>query len=223
MLVALVALFGAGVVSFAAPCVLPLVPVFLGLVTGEVAGGRPQRALPATALFVAGFGGVFVAVGAGGGALGAELGDSRGVATRVGGALMVVFGLLLAGSGRRWARRTWRLRLRLPSGAVARPLVVGVVFGTAWTPCVGPLLGAALVAAAGTSSAWRGAAALGAYAAGLGAPFLFLAAGLSWVPVVHRGVRRASPVLHGLSAVFLVVAGLAALAGRLDRVLSLGV
>ena len=167
MLTALVALFGAGLASVLAPCVLPLVPVYLGMVTGEVASERPDRALRATAVFVVGFGGVFVAVGTAAGAVGASLGDSRGPVARIGGVLMIGFGLVMAGVGGRWSQRATRLRLALPAGAVARPLVLGVVFGTAWTPCVGPLLGTALVAAAGTASPWRGAAALSAYAAGL--------------------------------------------------------
>lgn len=220
MLTALVALFGAGLASFLAPCVLPVVPVYLGMVTGEVASERPDRALRATAVFVVGFGGVFVAVGTAAGAVGASLGDSRGPVARIGGVLMIGFGLVMAGVGGRWSQRATRLRLALPAGAVARPLVLGVVFGTAWTPCVGPLLGTALVAAAGTASPWRGAAALSAYAAGLGAPFLLASAGLAWTPALHRFLRRVSPVLARAGAVFLVMIGIVVASGRLGEVVA---
>ena len=218
---ALVALFGAGLASFVAPCVLPLVPVYLGMVTGEVGRASPRRALPATVVFVAGFGGVFVVVGSVAGAVGSTLGDARGPVVRVGGVLLVGFGLVMAGVGGRGLQRSVRLRAALPIGAVVRPLVLGVVFGVAWTPCVGPLLGAALVAAAGTGSAWRGGVALGAYAAGLGTPFLLASAGLSWTPALHRTLRRCSPALARVGAAFLVLLGILVASGHLGEVVAL--
>lgn len=208
MIVALVALFGAGLASFLAPCVLPLVPGFLGVLGAEAPG---DRVVPAALGFVAGLATVFVALGVAAGAVG-SLVRPDGAVPRVGGLVVVVLGLGLAGPLR--LRRTIgghrRRRVAGPAGAVA----LGIVFGASWTPCVGPLVGAALVAAGGAGSPWRGGALLGAFAAGLGAPFVAVAAGLSWSPAVQRGLRRAGPVLARAAGVVMVVTGLALLSGR---------
>ena len=227
MITTLLALFGAGLTSFLAPCVLPLVPGFLGALAGDggasalapaTAGGRRVLPAPAAAgLFVAGFTAVFVAVGTAAGAVGAAVGG--GPVQRAGGVVVVLFGLVLLGLPGPLVR-SWRPRIRLPAVGPLRPLVLGVVFGTAWTPCVGPLVGAALVVAGGTGSAWRGAAALAAYGAGLGAPFVALAAGLSWSPQLHRVLRRTGPVLARVAGAALVAAGVALALGRYDDLVS---
>ena len=246
MITVLVALFGAGLSSFLAPCVLPLVPGFLGALAGPatVVAGDPAAPVPAVAgppdgptatpgavpptrgalsptaaaaLFVAGFTAVFVAVGTAAGAVGRLVGASA--TQRVGGVVVLAFGLVLVGLPGPLVR-SWRPSLPLPRAGVARPMVLGVVFGTAWTPCVGPLVGAALVVAGGTGSPWRGAAALAAYGAGLGAPFVAVAAGLSWSPRLHRAMRGAGPVAARIAGAALVLAGLALALGRYDDVIA---
>ena len=231
MITTLLALFGAGLTSFLAPCVLPLVPGYLGALAGDgsasasasapapskAAGRRVLPAPAAAGLFVTGFTAVFVAVGTAAGALGAAVGG--GPVQRAGGVVVVLFGLVLLGLPGPLVR-SWRPRVRLPAVGPLRPLVLGVVFGTAWTPCVGPLVGAALVVAGGTGSAWRGAAALAAYGAGLGAPFVALAAGLSWSPQLHRVLRRTGPVLARVAGAALVAAGVALALGRYDDLVS---
>ena len=208
MIITLVALFGAGLASFLAPCVLPVVPGILGaLAPGRAAG---STLVAPAALFVAGFAAVFVALGAGAGAIGDIAGSSA--TARIGGVLAALFGVALL-VGRPFGFGSWRPTLPAAVGR-ARPVLLGLVFGTAWTPCVGPLVGAALVAAGGTGSPWRGAAGLAAYAAGLGAPLVAVAAGLSWSSSVQRGLRRAGPALARVAGVVLVVTGVAMVVGR---------
>src|SRR5437867_719218 len=111
----MVALFGAGVASFLAPCVVPLVPAYLGMVAGEAVEARdPARAVPATAVFVAGFALVFAALGATAGFVGSSIGDVQDGIRRVGGVIIVVMGLALLGVLRGPLARERRLVGSLP-------------------------------------------------------------------------------------------------------------
>lgn len=228
--VSLVALFGAGLLSFLSPCVLPLVPVWLAVAAGDV--GRPKALVRGTLAFVAGFTIVFVALGTVAGRVGRLVDPSQTWVTRVGGVLLVVFGAALAGLPVERFVPEVRL-LRAPPSAAApsetgtvfgaaalRGLVAGIAFGAAWTPCVGPLLGAALLSAGGTGGAAPGAALLAAYSLGVGLPFL--AASLAyraWPAAQHR----LQPVAQGLrlaAGVGLALCGAALALGAAQRLIS---
>jgi cytochrome c-type biogenesis protein len=204
-----VALFGAGIASFLAPCVIPLVPAYLGMITGEAADQQdPGQAVRATLLFVAGFATVFAGLGVAAGLIGSSLSSVQTALERVGGVLIVVFGLALLGVLRGPLARERRLIPELPrGGGRLRPVVVGVAFGAAWSPCVGPLLGAALVAAANTGDPVQGAVLLFAYASGIGVPFLAASLGLASAPGAMDRLRRAGPVLEKVAGVLLVILG----------------
>jgi len=240
MIRAVIALFGAGIASFLAPCVLPLVPAYLGLVVsssnGEDGDGdgheRARRRRPralrtrqmglvgATGVFVGGFTAVFVLFGSAAGVLGRSLDRIRGALELAGGIIIVVFGLALIGWVRGPLSRTARLAAHLPSGGIARPAVLGITFGAAWTPCVGPLLGAALIAATRTGSPLRGAVLLAAYGAGLGLPFIAAALGLLTVPAVRNATRRWSSVMNRVGGVALIALGVLVVSGRYSALVS---
>jgi cytochrome c-type biogenesis protein len=220
MLQAVVALFGAGIVSFLAPCVLPLVPAYLAMVTGEASRSDTAEVVRATVVFVVGFTVVFVALGLLAGAAGRALDRVQGVVQLVGGVSIILFGLVLVGALRGRFLRTVRLPVRLPSTGVARPFVLGLTFGTAWTPCVGPLLGASLVTAAHGESATRGALLLAAYSLGLGAPFVAAALSVTSVPALLRAMRRRSVAIARVSGVVLVLLGVLLVTGRYRSALS---
>jgi cytochrome c-type biogenesis protein len=206
---AYVALFGAGVASFLAPCIVPLVPAYLGLVVGESVQARDTaRAVPATLVFILGFGLVFAGLGTAAGQLGSSLSTLQDVLERVGGAIVLVLGLVLLGVVRgRWLQER-RLVHRLPAGGgPLRPLVLGIAFGAAWSPCVGPLLGAALFVAARSAEPVRGALLLSAYAAGIGVPFLMASLGLASSPAITERLRRIGPRLERIAGGLLVVLG----------------
>ncbi|MGH9010769.1 MAG: cytochrome c biogenesis CcdA family protein, partial [Acidimicrobiia bacterium] len=174
-----VTLFGAGVASFLAPCLVPLLPAYLGIIAGEAVEGRdPAKAVQATLLFVLGFSLVFAGFGAAAGLLGSALTEVQDGVQRVGGVVVAIMGLVLLGIVRGPLARERRLigRVGRMTGPL-RPVVVGVAFGAAWSPCVGPLLGAALTVAANTGDAGRGAVLLFAYALGIGVPFLVASLG----------------------------------------------
>ncbi len=204
---ALLAVFGAGVASFLSPCVLPLVPAYVGAVAG--AGGASRSALRATVSFIAGFSTVFVALGAVAGGVGGALADHDEGLARIGGVLVVVFGVVVLAS--RHGRLVGEWRVVAPVRRFG-PVVTGVAFGAAWTPCVGPLLGASLVVAA-RDGAWQGAGLLFAYSVGLGVPFLVAALALAAWPRRAAALRRVTRWVEPAAGAVLVVIGVALAAG----------
>lgn len=222
MAVELVALFGAGVASFLAPCIVPLLPAYLGIVAGESATARdPARAVPATGLFVLGFTAVFTTLGAAAGQLGSSLDDFQDGVQRLGGVLVAVMGLALLGVLRGPFARERRLLTAVPDvGGPVRPFAVGVAFGAAWSPCVGPLLAAALTVAADAGGAGRGALLLAAYALGIGVPFLVAALLLAAVPGLGAGLRRAGPWVERVAGILLVVLGVLLATGAYEHLVS---
>jgi cytochrome c-type biogenesis protein len=205
----IIALFGAGVASFLAPCIIPLVPAYLGIIVGEVGDAHdPARAVPATLIFIAGFTTVFAGLGAVAGLLGSSLRTFQDMVRVVGGVVIIVMGLALLGVARGVFARERRLIPQLPAiTGVARPYIVGVAFGAGWSPCVGPLLAAALTIAARSEAVGRGTILLCAYAMGIGVPFLVTALGIASSPRLAERLRRMGPGLERVSGVLLVALG----------------
>jgi cytochrome c-type biogenesis protein len=213
--VGFVAAFGAGVASFASPCILPLVPAYLATVAGLGAdrlhvsddeGQRPWGALSSTVLFVAGFTVVFVMLGMSASGLGRELSRHQAVLTRVSGVFMVAVAIYLAGT---LVLRTpslygeYRFHPRLRSfGPFAAP-VAGAAFAFGWTPCVGPVLASVLAVAAQQGQVWHGAWLLLAYSAGLGLPFVVTAVAFDRVRGIFAWLRSHASMVTVVSAVAL--------------------
>jgi cytochrome c-type biogenesis protein len=174
--------FVAGLLSFLSPCVLPLIPSYVGFLTGltlEELEVRRGTALLHALWFVAGFSVIFIALGATASALGVLLLRSQVWIGRIGGVVVILFGLYLLGVLRpALLMRECKVQLaRKPLGYLGSAFV-GITFGAAWTPCIGPILGAILTLAAAQASVWHGAALLTAYSAGLALPFVVTALAL---------------------------------------------
>jgi len=219
---AYIALFGAGVASFLAPCLVPLLPAYLGIIVGEsVDAHDTSKVVPATLVFILGFATVFAAFGVAAGYVGGSLDSVQNIVQRVGGALIIVFGLALLGVIRGGLGRERRLITTLPKiGGPARPFVVGVAFGAAWSPCVGPLLGAALVIAARSGQPIKGGTLLLAYALGIGLPFLLASLGLASSPKLADWMRRTGPRIERIAGALLVVLGVLLLTGAYGTITS---
>jgi len=174
--------FVAGLLSFLSPCVLPLIPSYVGFLTGltlEELEVRRGTAVAHALWFVAGFSLIFIALGATASALGVLLLRSQVWIGRIGGVVVILFGLYLLGVLRpALLMRERKVQLaRKPLGYLGSAFV-GITFGAAWTPCIGPILGAILTLAAAQTSVGRGAALLTAYSAGLALPFVVTALAL---------------------------------------------
>lgn len=209
--VSLAVAFGGGLVSFLSPCVLPVVPGYLTVITGldvastEGAGrGRNLRITRDTGLFIAGFSSVFVLLGAAASRLGSFLAHNQGLLTRISGIVILAMALYLLGSlvtHAPWLYQDTRFHPRLDRyGPLAAP-VAGIAFGLGWTPCIGPVLTSIFAVAATQERAVEGAALLAVYSLGLGVPFLLtglamgrLAGLFGWVRRRQRGITLASAV-----------------------------
>lgn len=213
--------FAAGLLSFLSPCVLPLVPSYVGFLTGmtlpEVTGRR-RVALTHALLFVAGFSLVFILLGASATALGRALNYYQVWLQRVGGALIILFGLFCLGvfnPGLLSQERRLHLE-RKPVGYLGSVLV-GMAFAAGWTPCIGPVLGAILGLAATSTDVSRGMLLLAVYSAGLALPFLVAAVAVDSFLDWFQRFRRFLPWVMRISGVMLVFVGILLLTGEFTR------
>lgn len=208
----------AGLISFLSPCVLPLVPGYLGFIGGAVAprGGsasRPGRSrlVLGTLLFIAGFTVVFMAVNVLGGTAGQFFVRYADVITRIMGVVIILLGLVFIGLFG-IAQRSMRLQARGNLGLIGAPLL-GLALGIGWTPCIGPTLTAILSVSYNLGDPGR-AALLGlAYSLGLGIPFLLLALGFGWATRSVAFVRRHIRVVNLIGGALLIVLGLLMVTG----------
>jgi cytochrome c-type biogenesis protein len=208
--------FLAGLVSFVSPCVLPLVPAYLSLLTGEsvddlktetTAEARIQTLVHAVA-FIAGFSLIFVALGLSASAIGGVLNANRSTIAQIGGVLVVILGLHMMGMIRiPWLMMDARVHLRHDRATLWTSGLVGMAFAAGWSPCIGPILAGILAVASQQHSA-QAAVLLSFYCLGLAVPFLVTAGA---VGAVLPLLRRLTPALRAIefgAGAFLIVVGL---------------
>jgi cytochrome c-type biogenesis protein len=213
--------FGAGVISFASPCVLPLVPGYLSIITGldvtELEKSKKSNAFAVTrdtGLFVLGFGTVFVLLGVSATSIGSVIFDQQILLTRLSGALVLSMALFMLGSiylQAPWLYQEMRFHPQLGRFGRAAPTVAGAAFGFGWTPCIGPVLTSVLAIAAASGRASTGASLLAVYTLGLGVPFLIvgllmgrLSGSLKWVQHHLTGIVITSSAFLAVFGVLLI-------------------
>ena len=236
-----------GLISFASPCVLPLVPGYLAYVAGltgaqtsaaaipavnrseaTAAGDRPgstitaphgqrRRVVTGALLFVLGFTAVFVSFGALFGGLGRLLLEWAPLLTRLMGVVTIIMGLAFLG-GLHWLQRERRITRRPPAGLLGAP-VLGVVFGLGWTPCLGPTLSAVNTLAYTEASAARGAVLGLAYCLGLGIPFVLVALGARRALTLSSWARRHAQTVMRIGGVLLILLGILLVTGGWDHIM----
>jgi cytochrome c-type biogenesis protein len=213
--------FAAGLLSFLSPCVLPLVPSYIGFLTGMTLpemGGRRRTALLHALCFTAGFSLVFILLGASATALGRALNYYQLWLQRIGGVLIIGFGLVCLGAIKVGAlTREHRMQLEhKPVGYLGSGLV-GMAFAAGWTPCIGPVLGAILGLAATSVDVTRGMLLLAFYSAGLAVPFLIAAVAVESFLGWFQRFRRYLPWVMRLSGALLVFVGFLLVTGEFTR------
>jgi len=220
--VGIFAALAAGVVSFLSPCVLPLVPGYLSAVSGvsaaELDSAGWRRILGPSLLFVASFSAIFVAEGLTATALGSAFSDHEQLLTKIAGALIVLMGVLFVASlFVTRLNREWHVDVLMERAGKGGPIVAGAAFAIAWTPCIGPTLGAILSAAALSSSAAHAAFLLLVYSAGLAIPFLLTAVAFSRATTAFAVVKRHYQAIIAVGGLILIAMGILIWTEQLTR------
>ena len=217
-----IAAFAVGFVSFISPCVLPLVPGYLSAVSGvtlaELQRGERANVLLPALTFCLSFTVVFVALGMTATGLGSTLQVHRDTLDLVAGSIIVALGLLFVITPFvPRLNREWRPDALISRAGSGGPLVAGAAFAVAWTPCVGPTLGAILSAAATQNTVGKGAILLAFYSAGLAVPFLLTAVAFTRMTTASRWLRDRYLIVTAVSGVILVTMGVLLFTGELKH------
>jgi cytochrome c-type biogenesis protein len=227
--VTLLAAFGAGILSFISPCVLPLIPGYLSYISGlsldEMRGGSAtaqtagvavaapphlrRRVLLSSAFFILGFSLVFIALGASASAIGSFVMAQRGIFSKIAGAVIIIFGLHTMGVLRiEWLYQEKRVQTNRQPGGPFGALLVGIAFAFGWTPCIGPILAGILAIAATRNGVGEGVRLLAAYSLGLGVPFFATALAINRFFGALARIRRHYHKIELVSGALLVIIGI---------------
>ena len=217
----------AGLVSFLSPCVLPLVPPYLGYLRGTTieqmtSGARIEdhvgrRVVLAAVCFVLGFTTVFVALGAGASVLGQWVQDHKGELSAVAGIVIIGFGLHFLGLLRiPLLYREARFHTHMQGASLAGAFVMGLAFAFGWTPCIGPVLAAVLTVAANEASLGAGVRLLLVYSLGLGIPFVLAAVAIGPFLAFLQRFKRYLGRVEMVMGLLLVATGVLMLTGSLN-------
>ena len=220
--VSFLAALAAGFVSFLSPCVLPLVPGYLSAVTGvmpnDLERAPLRRVIGPSLLFVASFSAIFIVLGLGATALGATLNEHLQTLELIAGIVIIALGLFfMATPFIARLNREWRVDALMERAGRGGPVVAGAAFAVAWTPCVGPTLGAILSQAALSESTGRGAYLLAWYSAGLAIPFLLTAVAFNRMTTVFAVVKRHYTAIVATGGAILIVMGILIWTGELTQ------
>jgi len=214
--------FGAGFLTFLSPCILPIIPAYISYITGvsfdELKDGRSaeirKRAFGHACLFVVGFSMVFIALGASASYLGKLLLVHKTLIARIGGALVILFGLYIMDIFKiPFLSRNKRLDVRVSKGTGIGSVLLGMAFAAAWTPCVGPILGSILVLAGTKESMAEGMWLLAAYSLGIGVPFVLSAVLLNSFLSYSAKLKRHMILVKRVCGLLLVIVGIMLMRG----------
>ncbi len=217
------AALAAGIVSFLSPCVLPLVPGYLSAVTGvsanELDDAGWRQVLGPSLLFVASFSAIFICLGLASTGIGSALREHEETLKTIAGIMIIAMGVLFVSSlFITRLNREWHVEALLSRAGKGGPIVAGAAFAIAWTPCIGPTLGAILTAAAVEESLGRGALLLTFYSAGLAIPFLATALAFSRMTTAFAVVKRHYQAIVAVGGVILIAMGFLVLSGELTQI-----
>ncbi|MBT9174739.1 MAG: Thiol:disulfide interchange protein DsbD [candidate division WS2 bacterium] len=208
--------FFAGVVTFFSPCILPLIPSYLSYITGmtfdELTSskkGNIRRSFFHSIFFILGFSTIFILLGSGLTFAGQCLRNYSEYLTKVGGILIILFGVFISGIIKFPSlQKERRLNLKSKPAGYLGSALVGVVFGAGWTPCVGPILASILTLAATSNNLGQGVLLLSVYSLGLAVPFILSSLALNTFLTFFKKFSRFIPIINYLAGIFLIIVGL---------------
>lgn len=230
----IISAFVAGVITFLAPCTLPLVPAYLGFISGvsaddlkdpEKAKGARKKIVKNGFAFVIGFSSVFILFGTLAGFLGQSLVQYQTILTKVGGVFIILFGLLMLGFFKIPVLQVDK-RIKLPKfikvGSTPSSVAIGSIFAVGWTPCVGPILGSILLLASTSSTALQGAFLLAVFSLGLAVPFILIAFAFSSATKHIGAITKYFTWISAIGGIFLILLGLLLLTDNFDLLVQYG-
>ena len=229
--VSLIAAFTAGIISFISPCVLPLIPAYLSFISGisldemrrqESGRARVLKKVSLNAmLFILGFSVVFIALGATATVLGQFLLTKLAILTKIGGVILVILGLHIAGVFRlRFLDYEKRFHATKKPFGMLGSFVVGMIFAFGWTPCIGPILAAILAYAGTRETVGQGIVLLSVYSLGLGLPFFLAGIGINTFFGLFERIRKYFRVIEIVSGILLILVGVLVFTNDLQRIAS---
>lgn len=213
--------FVAGLVNSFSPCCLAMSPAYLAHLAGiEAQSPRRGAVLRHAAVYTLGFSLVFIAIGAGMSLAGMAIVEARPLLWKVGGSVVILFGLVQMGLIRvPYLQRSFEARIATPvAPGYGRSFVVGATYSLAWTPCIGPVLGAILTAAAIFGDVWQGVGLLAAFSLGLALPHFGAALALERLTVIQRNIRRHYRLVEVVSGTVMVMMGILIFTGTLIQI-----
>ena len=216
--------FLGGVITFFASCLLPLVPIYLAYLTGitlqEIDKRSRNQVLINAAAFVLGFITVFTILGMTATIIGNVLAVNRQLIQKIGGVGILVMGLFMLGHVKSdLLLKEARININLGSRwKLLNSFFVGLTFGFAWTPCIGPVLATILIWASQTATFWRGTELLIAYGVGIGLPFLIVGMFFEFLSPKLKSLKRLGKVLYRAAAVIMILIGILLIAGKIDYI-----
>ncbi len=214
----------AGLASFFSPCILPLIPAYFSFITGlsmeELIEGKASalriKILSSTLLYVSGFSFVFILLGASASYLGSFIFEYRNVITKIGGVVIIIFGIHLTGLIRiRYLNVEKRLHLQKKPLHFLGTFFIGMAFGAGWSPCIGPLLGSILIIAGSQETVRTGVLLLVVYSAGLAVPFILISIFINFLLVFIKKAIRLIRYINAVAGVLLITIGLLLLTDKL--------
>ncbi|OVE78151.1 cytochrome C biogenesis protein [bacterium F11] len=216
----------AGFLSFISPCVLPIIPSYMGFITGmsfeDLTQNQNQAAIRRATiinslLFILGFSTIFIILGATATAFGSALNKYQHIMRLVGGAIVVILGVHFTGLVNiKFLQVEKRIHLRNRPLGYLGSLLIGFAFGAGWTPCIGPILGSILMVAATQTEVTKGISLLGMYSIGFGVPFFLSAIALNKFLTTYRRVSRHIPKFVIASGIILIIVGILIMTNNLS-------
>lgn len=209
-----------GLASFLSPCLLPLLPVYIGYLSGEMTHNKSNRMtlIKNSIIFCAGLSLIFILMGTGAGSIGLFLNKYKRILIKVSALIIIFFGLFIMGILKlNLLYKEKRFNVKIKNGSTLSSFIFGMTFALGWTPCIGPILGSVLIIAGSTGNTFYGAYLLFIYALGLSIPFIITAAFMEYISSKLKKIQKYSRQINFVSGLLLILLGIALYAGWLQR------